>query len=619
MNKYCPLLLFIAAIFCCPFLTLAFADNDPVELALQSPTGTANTATDSEEIKNWEYSQSIKYSRGKYGTSQESETYEADTVLQRDFDNADISVTIPSLWQTGNITATDSGREIIKKKVVTTTTNTTINPTISGLGDIAFNGDYYLLQEGKNAPLDVTLTSYIKAPTASSREGLGTGEWDGGPGVGFTKKIIDSIKAIADASFVFDGRVSGQDTRDQVNLDAGLEYDITPRATATVKYEYSNATTKGTAQSEDIALSLDYNINDDWKLSGEVAIGLTNGSPDETYLLGATVKFDGGFLGGLFSSSNSESSFQTDYQAATSLFEPISDRIISDPLYLPLKSQFYGSTAYTYNLSRSNNFNYKGIKTAKSSTDANTFAQTLLYGVTDKLTMRLMDSYEFAKAFRALSSTGASITSNDQGFNNPTIGTTYRVIDQSSYPADIDLTLTISPNSFKDKEAGGGHDGTVASGNQPVTLTTAIGREMKAFTISGVFSAIYAGNRYYEALTNNENYYEHQYFNYNFAINTQTRITDRLSFNLGTGYTITDKAYDTNLTTGTKFTSTLANTLAFNTAINYHIIPNKLVGSLTYTYDDFSNSKSTYTAAASDTSSKNHYANIFGARVDYLF
>ena len=233
--------------------------------------------------------------------------------------------------------------------------------------------------------------------------------------------------------------------------------------------------------------------------------------------------------------------------------------------------------------------------------------------------MRLSDAYEFARASRALSTTGAITTSNSDGFTNPTIGTTYRLIDQTSSPAVIDLTLNIAPNSFKAQEAGGGHRGTVASGNQPVTFTTTIGREMKAFTIDGSFSTAYVGNTYYETLANNANYYDHQFFNYTFAINTQTRLTQRLSINLGTGYTIADKAYDTALSTGTKWTAIPANTLDFTAAINYHFIPNRLVGGLTYTYDDFSNGKSIYPAVTSDTETKNHYANIFGARVQYLF
>jgi len=607
MKKWLLLSVLMAAALSFPIVTLAFTDDTPA-----APT------TDNDSLKNWEYTQSIKYSRGKYGTDQESETYEEDSVLQRDFDDADLSITIPSLWQTGDVTATNSGKEIIKKKTVTTKTNTIINPTISGLGDITFNGDYYMFEEGKNAPLDVTLTSYLKAPTASSKEGLGTGEMDGGPGLGLTKKLIFNFKAVADASFIFIGRVKGQEDSDQVSLDGGLEYDFTPKATATLKYEYSNATVKGTPQSEDMALLLEYNISADWKISGEATLGLSNGSVDESFMLGATVKFDGGLLGGLFS-PNTSSVSQTDYQTAASMFEPISDRIISDPLFLPLKSQFYGATSYTFDQSKSGAYNYQGKKTADSSTDANTFAQTLLYGVTDKLTLRLSDSYAFAKAFKATSSTGSNTTNNDEGFVNPTIGTTYRIIDQSSAPADMDVTLNISPDAFKDKEAGSGHDGTEASGNQPVTFTADIGREMKAFTIDGSFSTVYEGNRYYEVLSNNDNYYEHQYFNYVFAMNTQTRLTDRLSFNLGSGYTIADKAYLTNLSTGTKSLVTPANTWDVTSALNYHFIPNKLVGGLTYTYDDFSNGKSTYTTVTSDTETKNHYANIFGARVQYLF
>lgn len=577
----------------------------------------SNTTSISSDNKNWEYTQSIKYSRGKYGTAQESETYEEDSILQRDFDNADLSITIPSLWQTGQVTATSTSRTIVKKKVVKSSSTSIISPTIAGLGDIAINGDYYLLQEDKNAPLDVTLTGYLKTPTASSKNGLGTGQIDGGPGIGFSKKLMFNFKAISDISYIFIGQVSGQAIRNQLNADGGLEYDITPKTSATVKYEYSSSTSPGTVDSQDIALSLDYNVNDDWKLNAEVTFGLSSGSADETYLLGATVKFDGNLLGGLFS-ANSTPSNLTDYEAATSPFAPISDRIISDPLFLPLKSQLYGTTSYAYNMSSSDNFNHAGMKTA-AHTDANTFAQTLLYGITDQLTLRLTDSYEFNKAFKALSSTGAATTNSNEGFINPTIGTTYRLLDQSNSPADMDISLNIAPDAFRAKEAGSGKDGTVASGNQPITFTTSIGREMKIFTIDGSFSTIYAGNRYYEALTNNDNYYEQEYFNYNFAINTQTRFTDRLSLNLGAGYTIADKAYVTNLSTGTKYTATLANTLDFTAAINYHFIPNKLVGGLTYTFDDFSNGKSTYATASSDTETKNHYANIFGARVQYLF
>ena len=597
----CPYLYVgIAIIFLCFFRSPAFADNPQASDDKSSLNATDPPANNSDD-KNWEYSQSIKYSRGKYGTSLESETYEYDAMLQKDFDHADLSITIPSLWQTGNVIVTDDGREVIQKRIVRTTTDSIINPTITGLGDIAFDGSYYLFEEDRNAPLDVTLTSYVKAPTASAKNGLGTGKWDGGPGIGFTKKLLFNFKAFADASYILIGRIPGEDTLNQVNLDGGLQYAITPKSTASVKYEYSTSTVKGSSDSnstvlgspsKDIALSLDYKIDDDLKINAETSFGLSKSSPDETFMLYATLLFSG--------NTNSTN-------------------ILTDPLFLALKKQIRVSTQYNYSLSKSSGYNYLGQKTANSSSDSNKFTQTIDYGITNRLSLTVGDSYQFGKAFNAVTTTGAITSSTNEGFNNPVIATKYRVLDQSSSPYDLDLTLSIAPNAFPSKEAGKGRNGSVASGTQPVAFMTGIGHAFNAFSIQGTFTTTYVGNRYYEVYSDDNNYLIQNYFNYTFALNTQTRFTDRLSINLGTAYTFGDKAYITNLSTGTQDFATFANTLDFNGSFNYGFIPNELVGRLTYKFDDFSNNKTIYSTPTSNTATKNHYAHTFGAILTYLY
>src|ERR1700733_2217323 len=47
--------------------------NDVCDLADPSSSNNTKTASDNNNDSGWEYSQSLKYSRGKYGTSQESE------------------------------------------------------------------------------------------------------------------------------------------------------------------------------------------------------------------------------------------------------------------------------------------------------------------------------------------------------------------------------------------------------------------------------------------------------------------------------------------------------------------------------------------------------------------
>jgi len=241
--------------------------------------------------KKWEVSQAFKYGSGKFGTTQTSTTYEENTTLTRNFSKGDLSLTLPYLWQRGTTEVTSVSRRVVNKRVVRRRTATQTKTSTDGIGDLTLDGNYYLLNEDQNTPIDITLTSYTKAPTASSKDGLGSGEWDGGLGIGFTKKLIYNFKAIADFSYYFIGKVSGQETRNQINFDSGLEYDFTEKTSGTVSYEYGSSTTKGEAESKDIALALAYKINDTWKLNFKGTAGLTEGSPAESFQLGATIGF----------------------------------------------------------------------------------------------------------------------------------------------------------------------------------------------------------------------------------------------------------------------------------------------------------------------------------------
>ena len=96
------------------------------------------------------------------------------------------------------------------------------------------------------------------------------------------------------------------------------------------------------------------------------------------------------------------------------------------------------------------------------------------------------------------------------------------------------------------------------------------------------------------------------------------RFTDRFSLNLGVGYTVVDGYNASNVNTGAAWTAIPSNTLAFNAALNYHFIPNRLVGGLTYTYADYSDNASDSTSGSSNSETKNYSGNIVGVRMQYL-
>ena len=147
----------------------------------------------------------------------------------------------------------------------------------------------------------------LKAPTASADKGLGSGQWDWGPGIGFAKKLISNFEVFSDVSYYFIGKVPDEETKNQVNFDSGVAYYFTDKTLAmerilheylaetlqrvAISYEYSSPTTAGNAASEDIALTLDFKIKDTCKLNAKGSVGLTEGSPAQNFQIGATVNF----------------------------------------------------------------------------------------------------------------------------------------------------------------------------------------------------------------------------------------------------------------------------------------------------------------------------------------
>ncbi|MBF0122180.1 MAG: transporter [Candidatus Omnitrophica bacterium] len=257
--------------------------------------------------KDWFISPQFQYASGKFGTEQKSITIAHYLILGRTFDESDISVTLPYLWQKGSMVSTNTSRSRVGRRRVVSTTTTVTETSTQGLGDISFNGNYYLLTEDENSPMNVTLTSYVKTPTASSSKGLGSGEWDWGPGIGFAKKLIPNLQAFSDISYYFLGKAPDQETQNQVNSSSGIAYYFNERTPSqekilkewqadtlqriAVSYEYNSAATKGEAESKSIALSLDFNIKDTCRLNAKGAVGLTEGSYAQDYQVGATIDF----------------------------------------------------------------------------------------------------------------------------------------------------------------------------------------------------------------------------------------------------------------------------------------------------------------------------------------
>ena len=315
------------------------------------------------------------------------------------------------------------------------------------------------------------------------------------------------------------------------------------------------------------------------------------------------------------------SSSGSTYQSARGAFSPMTARIVSDPLYQPLQGQIEGITAYTLGLPSSTVYNSAGVKRTESNSTNSTFAQTVAYGVTDEFALRLLENYSFGHTYRDNQINGNTTSSSVSGFSDPTVSAAYRFIDQRrAHPVSSTVDLSYTPDMIDSEAAGGGQSGNEGAGRQSGTMSVDVGREMKNFTIDGITGLSYEGKRRYTNLGNNDNFQVDPFWNYFFGLRSQVRFTERLSLNADYRYTVQDSTNNTNNTTGLSFAQSNPNFSDFTLAFNYHFIPNRLVGQLSYDYYDYANSSNTYATAPTDsTTTKDQTNNVIGARLLYVF
>ncbi|HEY6085314.1 MAG TPA: transporter, partial [Nitrospira sp.] len=162
--------------------------------------------------------------------------------------------------------------------------------TNSGLGDLLLTGRYYLVNETDLLP-SLMISARVKAPTADSNKGLGTGEWDEGFGVGLTKRFTDNLIAFLDAGYTFIGNPPGAELRNQWSYDAGVGYYVFPTVLVSVSYEEARALVSGFQNPRDILGVVSWKITPAIRLNTSLELGLSNGAPEYGVSLGGSLRF----------------------------------------------------------------------------------------------------------------------------------------------------------------------------------------------------------------------------------------------------------------------------------------------------------------------------------------
>lgn len=189
-----------------------------------------------------------EYSSGNYNTdSKINSIYVPLIVSWFPGNRLDLSIEVPFIYQNSsqvtttlyqNSAVTSNPKTVVRRGGPggnMATGNSTSTPgsssgsggssAVSGLGDIVLRAGYILLLEQDYLP-QVRSSLLIKAPTASTTDGLGTGEFDFGGGLDLNKWFGD-IRLAGEVLFNYQGRVSGFELKNYVSYSGTIGYQLT--------------------------------------------------------------------------------------------------------------------------------------------------------------------------------------------------------------------------------------------------------------------------------------------------------------------------------------------------------------------------------------------------------
>ena len=298
------------------------------------------------------------------------------------------------------------------------------------------------------------------------------------------------------------------------------------------------------------------------------------------------------------------------FPACAQYAAPIPFRLLSDPAYLPMQGQWYGTSEFDMSDSSGDVYDSTGAKTATRKGWENEIDQELGYGITNDLDVRIGDSYVPYEKTKDDFTAGGFTDHDKNGFRDPKVGVTWRALDQVNNPVNVDLIANYRMNLIDARTD------NVAEGGQAGQFGLAVSKVMPMFTIYGQALAEWYGaqSEFNPASTNFAR--EASYWDYLLNLQTQTRLSNRFSFNAGIGYVFANSATVQDFGTGVSHITDPGDGLRLNAALNYAVMPN-VVTSLTYAYARDNTDKQLFATPALDTFLRNHSDNQVGVKFAY--
>lgn len=222
------------------------------------------------------------YFDGSFGTPDNIQIWYVPTYIRYHEGHTELKLTVPY------ITVKSSGA-LVSGGTVVGTTNSGSPQTHSGLGDVWLEGKYTL--HGSGVIPDLTPYAKVKFATASSSQGLGTGENDYEFGLGADTVVGTTLFPFAQLGYRFVGSPPNLPLRNIVTYEAGASLRVRPGQFLTAMYSGHQSEQAGFPAASDAIAAWNYDVRPGTGFQVFGDIGLSSGSPDFGLGVGAQIRF----------------------------------------------------------------------------------------------------------------------------------------------------------------------------------------------------------------------------------------------------------------------------------------------------------------------------------------
>lgn len=237
-------------------------------------------AAQAQASRSFSLSVSPAFFGGQFGTGNNIHVYELPLTAEYHARNLRLSIEIPMI--------TIAGKGLVSGgSVVQSPRHTSVR---SGLGDIWFSAEYRGLQAGRFTPAVLPYLK-VKAPTASRRAGLGTGEPEFETGFRLDWNIGNRVLPFLRGGYRVTSKAARLHLRNSPVFGAGASLVVAPGQYMTAELIDNGAIQQGTGASQYLLAAYSFRLNRRFGIQVYAVRGLTHNSPAFGGGFGVTTRF----------------------------------------------------------------------------------------------------------------------------------------------------------------------------------------------------------------------------------------------------------------------------------------------------------------------------------------